>query len=124
MVRRPGSHGRTDGIAVYRLQRPAIDGSENRTFAMVERTASLRREFAPGGRAARVTHTLPWLAVTAVPPGVHFSIARCPSGRGSGKRCPYHVAGLWKQAKAWMPERSGHAVNGGPEGRRECPATW
>jgi hypothetical protein len=84
MVRRPGSHGRTDGIAVYRLQRPAIDGSENRTFAMVARTASLRREFAPGGRAARVTHTLPWLAVTAVPPGVHFSIFRCPSGRGSG----------------------------------------
>lgn len=25
MVRRPGSHGRTDVIAVIRLQRPAID---------------------------------------------------------------------------------------------------
>lgn len=23
-----------------------------------------------------------------------------------------------------MPERSGHAVNGGPEGRRERPETW
>jgi hypothetical protein len=72
MVRRPGSHGRTDGIAGHRLQRSAIDGSEDRTFAMVARTASFRPEFAPGGRAARVTHTLPWLAVAAVPPGVHL----------------------------------------------------
>lgn len=74
MVRRPGSHGRTDGIAGHRLQRSAIDGSEDRTFAMVARTASFRPEFAPGGRAARVTHTLPWLAVAAVPPGVHLSM--------------------------------------------------
>jgi hypothetical protein len=38
--------------------------------------------------------------------------------------CPHHVAGLWKQAQAWMPKRSGHAVNEGREGRRERPETW
>jgi hypothetical protein len=37
---------------------------------------------------------------------------------------PYHVAGLWKQAKPRMAKRSGHAVSGGPEGRSERPATW
>jgi hypothetical protein len=28
------------------------------------------------------------------------------------------ASGLWKQAQAWMPERGGHAVNGGLEGRK------
>jgi hypothetical protein len=37
---------------------------------------------------------------------------------------PCHVDGLWKQAEAWMPERSGHAVSEGPEGRSERPETW
>jgi hypothetical protein len=41
-----------------------------------------------------------------------------------GRGCPSHVAGLWEQAQAWMPERSGRAVNGGREGRRERPAAW
>ena len=37
--------------------------------ANVARTAAGRRGFAPGGRAARVTHTLLVIAVTVVPPG-------------------------------------------------------
>jgi hypothetical protein len=51
-----------------------------------------------------------------------------PSGNLVGqeprRECSCHVAGLWKQAQAWMPKRSGHAVNGGPEARRERPVTW
>jgi len=51
-----------------------------------------------------------------------------PSGRFVGQEprrgCSCHVAGLWKRAQAWMPKRSGHAVNGGPEARRERPVTW
>jgi hypothetical protein len=35
---------------------------------------------------------------------------------------PVPASGLWKQAQAWMPERGGHAVNGGLEGRSERPA--
>jgi hypothetical protein len=30
-------------------------------------------------------------------------------------------SGLGEQAQAWMPKRSGHAVNGGLEGRSERP---
>jgi hypothetical protein len=50
--------------------------------------------------------------------------------RGHGRGCPYHVAGLWEQAQAWMPERRGHAVTAGRapirhrrigRGRRERP---
>ena len=53
--------------------------------------------------------------------------------RGHGRGCPYHVAGLWEQAQAWMPERRGHAVTAGRapirhrrigRGRRERPEAW
>ena len=38
--------------------------------AIVACTAGSRRGPAPGGRAVRVTHTLPVIAVPVVPPGV------------------------------------------------------
>ncbi len=55
-----------------------------------------------------------------------------PSGEIVGNRIRTHRiiqlggapaagAGLWKQAKAWMPKRSGHAESGGREGLRERP---
>ena len=44
------------------------------------------------------------------------------STRTFGMGLPVSSSGLWEQAQPWMAKRSGHAVNGGPEGRRERPA--
>jgi hypothetical protein len=39
-----------------------------------------------------------------------------------GARLPMPSSGLWERAQPWMAQRSGHAVNGGLEGRSERPA--
>jgi hypothetical protein len=41
---------------------------------------------------------------------------------GPVRGCPSPRAGLWERAKAWMPQRSGHAESRGREGRGERPA--
>jgi hypothetical protein len=56
-------------------------------FANVARTAAGRRGFAPGGRAARVTHTLLVIAVTVVPPGVRGACTGCPLPGGRHECC-------------------------------------
>lgn len=55
--------------------------------ANVARTAAGRRGFAPGGRAARVTHTLLVIAVTVVPPGVRGICLGCPPPSGLRACC-------------------------------------
>jgi len=41
---------------------------------------------------------------------------------GCREGLPVSSSELWKQAEPWMAKRSGHAVNGGLEGRSERPA--
>lgn len=36
-------------------------------------------------------------------------------GHECWRGCPCRGAGLWKQAQTWMPDRSEHEVNGGPQ---------
>lgn len=55
--------------------------------AIVARSAVGRRGFAPGGRAARVTHALLVIAVTVVPPGVRGSCSACPAAGGPPACC-------------------------------------
>lgn len=55
--------------------------------ANVARTAAGRRGFAPGGRAARVTHALLVIAVTVVPPGVRGACTGCPLPGGRHECC-------------------------------------
>jgi len=61
--------------------------------ANVARTAAGRRGFAPGGRAARVTHTLLVIAVTVVPPGVRGLCLGCPPPGGLRACCADPTAG-------------------------------
>lgn len=56
-------------------------------FAIVARTAVGRRGFAPGGRAARVTHALLVIAVSVVPPGVRGACAGGPQPGRRGACC-------------------------------------
>jgi hypothetical protein len=55
--------------------------------ANVARAAASRRGFAPGGRAARVTHALLVIAVTVVPPGVRGACTGCPIPGGRQECC-------------------------------------
>lgn len=61
--------------------------------ANVARTAAGRWGFAPGGRAARVTHTLLVIAVTVVPPGVRGTCSGCPPPGGPWACCAGPTAG-------------------------------
>jgi hypothetical protein len=62
--------------------------------AIVARTAVARRGLAPGGWAARVTHTLLVIAVTVVPPGVRGTCVGCPLPGGGHACCAGPVAGV------------------------------
>ena len=65
-------------------------------FANVARTAAGRRGFAPGGRAARVTHALLVIAVAVVPPGVRGSCSGGPHACCAGQT----AAAPWGSAAA------------------------
>ena len=81
-------------------------------FANVARTADGRRGFAPGGRAARVTHALLVIAVSVVPPGEQQAVLKGVSFRldqgqalgvigpsGAGKSTLARaVCGVWRPA--------------------------
>ena len=60
--------------------------------ANVARTAASHREFAPGRRAARVTHALLVIAVSVVPPGVRGTCSGCPVSVGPNACCGSQTA--------------------------------